>query len=73
VLKGRLVHELRAMLASARDARRGDPTLSAPRSPLATKSLAKKPAAKKKPSAEKPVVVKADEKSPETPTPREPA
>lgn len=53
---------------SARDARRGDPTVAAPRSPLATKSITKK-----KPSPAEPVVVKTNEKPPETPSPREPA
>ena len=72
VLKGRLVHELRAMLASARDARRGDPTVAAPHSPLATKSIPKKKPVSEKPVVVEPVVVKTDAKAPETPTTHEP-
>lgn len=57
VLKGRLLHELRAMLGSARDARKGDPTVPSSRTAIFKKSGAAKPASAK-PASAKPTDVK---------------
>jgi hypothetical protein len=55
VLKGRLLHELRAMLGSARDARVSDPTVPSARTAIFKKSGAAK-SASAKPTDVKPAV-----------------
>jgi hypothetical protein len=74
VLKGRLLHELRAMLGSARDARVSDPTVPTARTAIFKKSVAAKPATVKAPVVKAPVVnPPAPVVEPQSPDARKPA
>ncbi len=64
VLKGRLLHELRAMLGSARDARVSDPTVPAARTAIFKKSSTAK-VARAKPVDVKPAAPVTEPKSPD--------